>query len=106
MRTPSRYAVCSVIAGAVLEMVVLLAVIPDTWDRPATLPQTVLGFTQLPGAVLLGVFAATLGHALDLLPGFLAEACLYTAMGCSVLLQVVLFTFLIRWLLQRATVVS
>jgi hypothetical protein len=71
--------------GLVLELIALLmfvSLLPSDSTQPATGWQTALGFTQLPGSLVLGLVATTFGHSLDRLPSTLGNAgaiCLFVA---------------------------
>jgi hypothetical protein len=62
--------------GLVLESIALLmfvSLLPSDSTQPATAWQTVLGFTQLTGSLVLGLLATTFGYSLDRLSSTLGH---------------------------------
>ena len=89
------------VAGAILEMVVFLASIPSGSTTQPTPFESALGYTQLPGGLLFGLFAATFGHSLDKLPSLFATLIFWGAAIGVFLLQSALIGSLL-WLPVRA----
>lgn len=68
-RLHRSHILCSIGAGALLEIVVFLSLVPRDSTQPPTCFQEVLGYTQAPGGgAFFLLFGTGLGHQLDRLP--------------------------------------
>jgi hypothetical protein len=90
----------SLVIGSVLEVVTVFCLIPKDSTQPPTAIQTLLGYTQLPGAGAFGLLFGTVGSFLDSLPPALGYCLAVAGYGLVFLIQVAVFAFPL-WLAFR-----
>jgi hypothetical protein len=88
-------------AGAISEIIVFFASIPPGSTTAPTPLESALGYSQLPGTVLFGLFAAAFGHSLDELPHLTSELIIWIAVIAAYLIQSAFFGALL-WFSVRA----
>src|ERR1700722_9947028 len=87
--------------GAVLEVVVFLSAMPKNSTQPITPWQTVMGYTQVPGGLVFGLFGmAGFGHALDRTPEPLRAIGIGLMFGIPFLTQAAVFAVPV-WVFTR-----
>jgi hypothetical protein len=77
--------------GAMLEFIIFLSLLPENSMQPMSTSQTVVGYTQVPGASVFGLLGVTFGHALDRLPGPLQAIGLGLIIGIPFLIRAAVF---------------